>query len=163
MSAAVASRRHASPSAPGLAIVPAAPRHASACATILDDWIEATEWVPRLHDRASIEWFVGEVVFAMRHAWVAERGGETVGFIAVSIENEVTALHVRAADRGAGTGRALLDRARRAHPEGLTLWTFRANEGARRFYAREGFREIARTDGDNEERLPDIRLEWRAA
>ena len=45
----------------------------------------------------------------------------------------------------------------------LTLWTFQANDGARRFYAREGFREVEFTDGaGNAEKLPDVRLEWTA-
>ncbi len=42
----------------------------------------------------------------------------------------------------------------------LKLWTFQANEDARRFYIREGFREVRMTDGDNEEGLPDVMLEW---
>jgi putative acetyltransferase len=42
----------------------------------------------------------------------------------------------------------------------LSLWTFQANEGARRFYAREGFAEVRMTEGDNEEGLPDVLLEW---
>jgi hypothetical protein len=35
------------------------------------------------------------------------------------------------------------------------------NDGARRFYAREGFVETTMTDADNEERCPDVLLEWR--
>jgi hypothetical protein len=42
------------------------------------------------------------------------------------------------------------------------LWTFVANAGARRFYAREGFVEARRTEGENEEGLPDVLLTWRA-
>ena len=54
-----------------------------------------------------------------------------------------------------------LDVAKAERPEGLTLWAFVANEGALRFYAREGFVEVARTDGDNEEGLPDVMLRWK--
>ena len=42
------------------------------------------------------------------------------------------------------------------------LWTFVANAPARRFYAREGFVEVRRTGGENEEGLPDVLLKWRA-
>ena len=43
----------------------------------------------------------------------------------------------------------------------LELWTFQANEGAQRFYLREGFKEVERTDGQgNDEKLPDIRYRW---
>ena len=48
-------------------------------------------------------------------------------------------------------------------PTGLTLWTFAANAAARRFYAAQGFVELRRTDGDNEEGLPDILLAWPGA
>jgi hypothetical protein len=36
-----------------------------------------------------------------------------------------------------------------------------ANEGARRFYARQGFVEIGRSEGENEEGLPDVLFRWR--
>ena len=61
---------------------------------------------------------------------------------------------------GQGIGSRLLERAKAERPDGLDLWTFQANTGARRFYERHGFVEVARTDGDNEEGEPDIRLRW---
>ena len=63
---------------------------------------------------------------------------------------------------GPGLGTRLLDRAKAERPDGLDLWTFQANTGARRFYERHGFVEVARTDGDNEEGAPDVRLAWRS-
>jgi GNAT superfamily N-acetyltransferase len=57
-------------------------------------------------------------------------------------------------------GSQLLDLAKQHHPDGLHLWTFQANTGARRFYERHGFTAIATTDGDNEEAAPDIRYYW---
>ena len=144
-------------------------RHAAACAAILDGWIEETAWMPRLHDRASIGRFVHDVVFAMRHVFVAvpDAPGTVVpsdeprGFLAVDIEDMVAALYVAAPARGRGIGRALVERAKAETPGGLRLWTFRPNHAARLFYAREGFEEIGRTEGDNEEGLPDVLLEWR--
>ena len=62
--------------------------------------------------------------------------------------------------RRQGHGRALLDHAK-ARADRLSLWTFEANREALAFYAAQGFAETARTDGDNEEGLPDVRLEWR--
>ena len=63
-----------------------------------------------------------------------------------------------------GLGTALVQTARHSPhaADGLQLWTFQTNTGARRFYARHGFREVELTDGQgNEEKTPDIRLEWR--
>jgi len=58
---------------------------------------------------------------------------------------------------GRGVGTQLLDFAKRARPRGLRLSTFVSNAGAQRFYERNGFKEVERTDGShNEERAPDI-------
>ena len=52
--------------------------------------------------------------------------------------------------------------AKERRPRGLQMWTFQANGGARRFYERHGFVVMEATDGDNEERAPDVRNEWHA-
>src|SRR5258708_40372951 len=49
---------------------------------------------------------------------------------------------------------------KRERPEGIKLWTFAANVGARRFYERHGFVAIDATAGDNEEGAPDVCYEW---
>ncbi len=54
----------------------------------------------------------------------------------------------------------LPDGAKKAFPSGLRLWTFQANHKARKFYEREEFVELRRTNGDNEEGLPDILYGW---
>jgi GNAT superfamily N-acetyltransferase len=75
----------------------------------------------------------------------------------------VGGLYLAPEARGRGVGRALVAAAKARRPEGLTLWTFVANEGARRFYAREGFVEVGRTEGENEEGLADVLLAWKPA
>jgi hypothetical protein len=58
-------------------------------------------------------------------------------------------------------GVRLLSYAKAQNPTGLALWVLEKNTAARRFYAREGFVETAFGDGcDNEEGLPDVRMEW---
>ena len=137
-------------------------RHADACAAILNDWIDATEWMPRIHSLDSVRWFVRDVVFAMRRVWVAEAAnGQAIGFLALDIEATITAFYVAANARGHGIGRRLLDAAKREESS-LELWTFQPNTGARRFYEREGFHEVRRTEGDNEEGMPDMLLRWNA-
>ena len=149
-------------------VVPGERGHAEACAAVLDGWIEETSWMPRLHDLESIRQFVGEVLLGGQRVWVAVERARVVGFIALDeaagkngSAPVVSALYLAAGARGRGIGRRLLDEAKRAAPGGLDLWTFQANEGARRFYAREGFTELGRTDGENEERLPDVLVGWR--
>ena len=142
---------------------PARPTDAGRVGAILSQFIDATPWMPRLHSRAQDVAFAGRMI---DKGWVtvAEAGpGDAVcGFLAVdAADAEVQALFVEAAARGGGIGTSLLAAAK-AENAALSLWTFEANHGALRFYARHGFRETTRGDGSaNEEGLPDVRLEWR--
>jgi GNAT superfamily N-acetyltransferase len=73
-------------------------------------------------------------------------------------------LYVRPEEQRAGIGSALIEEAKSRRPSGLRLWVFQRNDGARAFYARHGFAEMRLTDGaDNEEREPDVLLEWHRA
>lgn len=115
--------------------------------------------MPRVHPADDLERHYRECVFPNREVWLS--GNPVDGYIALDLDEAmVTSLFV--GPKGRGIGKHLLDHAktRLSH---MTLWTFLANTKARRFYAREGFREVARSDGDNEERLPDILLHWEAA
>ncbi len=132
------------------------PADAPACAAILNSWIDDRDWMPRVHSPAEVEAFYQDFVFVRREVWVT--GDPVEGFMALDPEaNMVTALYV--SRPGQGIGRRLLDHAK-ADRAVLELWTFVANEGARRFYAREGFSEVRQTPGDNEEGLPDVLLRW---
>jgi GNAT superfamily N-acetyltransferase len=112
--------------------------------------------MPKLHTAAEDLWFVGELVL---HATVRVVGRPAVGFLARQ-GAEVDALYLAPQARRGGRGRALIAEAMAVEPV-LRLWTFQANTEARAFYAVLGFVEVGRTDGDNDEGLPDVRLEWR--
>ncbi len=135
---------------------------AGACAAITNAWIDATPWMPRAHSAAEIARFYREHVFATCRVLVAAREPAVLGFAAVDGEGFVAALYVDAAARGQGIGGALLAAAKARHFGGLTLWSFAANSGARRFYARHGFVEAGATAGENDEGLADVMLVWRA-
>lgn len=134
---------------------------AAACAAIFNDWLDATAWMPRVHDAAEIARFIRAHVFAVCEVVVAEEGGRVAGFLAVDGEGFVASLYLAPSARGRGIGRALVDAAKALRPGGLVLWTFLANARARRFYAGAGFVEETRTAGENEERLPDVMLRWK--
>ena len=138
-----------------MTVRPARPEDAPRMGAILSDWIDATPWMPRLHTREEDAAFCAALV---PHARVS---GDADGFIAVDGAN-IPALYVAQAARRQGHGRALLDNAK-AGADRLSLWTFAANREALAFYAAQGFVQTARTDGDNDEGLPDVRLEWRRA
>lgn len=139
-------------------IRPGRPEDADICADIFNAWVDAQDWMPRVHSKKGVRAFYRTVVFAEWHVWVA--GDPISGFLAMDQSEEmVMALFV--ATPGQGIGKALLDHAK-AGRDRLRLLTFVANTGARRFYAREGFVEVSRTPGDNEEGLPDVMLRWEA-
>lgn len=107
-------------------------------------------------------WF-GRLLEGPRETWVAERGGDLVGYIVLDPE-WLDSIYVRSDLTGQGLGTVLLDLAKSLRPDGFGLWVFQSNEAAQRFYRRHGLVEIRRTDGaDNEEREPDIELAWLGA
>jgi len=92
--------------------------------------------------------------------WVAEDAGGLIGFIAARRGwiDHVYVVHER---HGEGVGRALLKRALKGRTH-VRLWTFQVNARSRAFYRRQGFVEALFTDGAaNEEKEPDVMLEWR--
>ena len=147
---------------PGEAVIRTAKASdAAPCAKILQDWLDITPWMLDLHSLDETVGFLGRKIFPSHEVVVADAGDEgIVGFIAWNDEGSIPVLYVADGWRSKRIGASLLAVAKRAHPQGLSLWTFQDNEGAKRFYEAQGFREVRRTDGDNEEGLPDILFEW---
>lgn len=140
------------------AFVPATPQDAGDLAAILRGWIHETPWMPKLHGPAEDLAFLAHLI-ATHEVTVMRRNGLAAGFLA-RLGPEIDCLYLAASARGQGLGAQVLDRAKAASPR-LELWTFQANSGARRFYARHGFMETGLTDGaGNDEKLPDVRLIW---
>lgn len=142
-------------------VTPATSADAGAIANILSGWNAATPWVPRMHSRASEKQFAQMLV---DRGWttVARVNGRVRGFLSRH-GAEIHALYMAPAARGQGLGKALLDHAK-SQSRDLALYAFQANQGACRFYLREGFTEAFRTDGaGNDEHLPDIRFIWSAS
>jgi GNAT superfamily N-acetyltransferase len=130
------------------------------CAAILNDWIDGTHWMPRVHDHDNVRAHYHQHVAVEREIFVCRQRADVIGFMAIADPGLITALYVDSGYRRQGVGGQLLAQAKRRCPSGLTLWTFEANTAAQAFYQGHGFYEAVRTDGDNEERLPDIRYRW---
>ncbi|HEY6622687.1 MAG TPA: GNAT family N-acetyltransferase [Acidimicrobiales bacterium] len=96
-----------------------------------------------------------------REVWVAEAADGTILGMMVMDDGFVDQLYVRPGWTGLGLGSSLVELAKGRHPDGLTLWTFAANVGARRFYERQGFEPGEPTTGtENEEGAPAVRYHW---
>jgi GNAT superfamily N-acetyltransferase len=120
----------------------------------------AMPWLPTLHSEAEDRRYFAERVFGECEVIVVRQERSVVAFLALK-DDMVEHLYVRPDAQRAGIGSALLEEAKRGRPNGLRLWVFQRNHAARAFYARHGFVEVSSTDGaDNEEREPDVLLEW---
>ena len=115
---------------------------------------------PAVHTDAEVRQWFEEVVLPTREVWVAGTPHQPVALMVLDDE-WIDQLYVDPASARQGIGRTLLDHAKMQRPKGLKLWTFQSNLDARRFYEQHGFVSVAMTDGDNEERAPDVCYEWR--
>jgi GNAT superfamily N-acetyltransferase len=104
------------------------------------------------------EWFAS-VVVPRRELWVIEVDEGLVALMVID-DGWLAQLYVHPEWTGRGLGSRLLNLAKELHPNGLDLWTFQSNVGARRFYERHGFAALEATDGANEEGAPDVHYHW---
>jgi chorismate mutase/GNAT superfamily N-acetyltransferase len=118
---------------------------------------------PMVHDRETTHRWMRGRLEADSSGWVAERDGRVVGYLVIT-GHWLDDLFLAPGATGRGVGAALLDLAKAQRPDGLCLWVFESNQGARRFYLSHGLLELERTDGSsNAERAPDIRMVWPGA
>lgn len=86
--------------------------------------------------------------------------GRIVGLLSMS-DGTVHNLYILPGHQNRGIGRKLMETAKTCSGGHLQLWVFEPNAGAIRFYEREGFVTVRRTDGrENEEKVPDRLMAW---
>jgi ribosomal protein S18 acetylase RimI-like enzyme len=119
------------------------------------------DFLPMLHTLDEHRtWFGGLV--ERDEVWVYAEDGTVLGFSALSA-GELDDLYLEPSAIGRGIGSALFRHATERRPDGFRFWVFQQNERARRFYEAHGCRPLEFTDGaHNEEKMPDVRYEWRA-
>ena len=114
-----------------------------------------------VHRDGQVRQWIRDIVMPTQEVWVAATSdGIVVGLMALTSDT-LDQLYVAPGWTGRGIGSRLLALAKTSRPSGLDLYTFEVNAGARRFYQRHDFIEVARGDGScNEERQPDLRYAW---
>jgi GNAT superfamily N-acetyltransferase len=115
-------------------------------------------YLPRIPDEDRPR--LGDWIVERHEVWVWEENGAVTSFIGIE-PGYLSHIYVDPGVQNRGIGTALLARAKQLLPEGMQLWVFQRNGGARRLYEREGFRLVELTDGQgNMEQEPDARYEW---
>lgn len=145
-----------------VALRPAGQEDAGAISTIHLAARAAATMPPGIHTDDEVRsWLAGRL--REDEVWVAETDGVAAAYARFT-DTWLDDLYVHPSYAGQGLGSALLDVVKARLPEGFGLWVFEMNAPARAFYLRHGLVEVERTDGSaNEEKEPDIRMEWRPA
>ena len=117
-------------------------------------------YLPQLYSDAEAKGFIADVLIPSHEVWVAEESGRVVGFAGLG-DGFLRHLWVHRVEQNRGVGTALLKVAMDRCSEGLQLWVFQKNVGARRLYERHGFQLAELTNGDqNKVHEPDARYVW---
>lgn len=143
----------------------AAAADAAAAAEVFLASFHGTYTFSLAHPDDEVRGWVRDKLVPTAETWVAVDDAldeaPVVGMMVVA-RGHLEQLYVAPDRLGGGIGRRLVELAKERSPGGLSLWTFQVNARARRFYERNGFVAVELTDGDNEERQPDVRYEWRS-
>jgi GNAT superfamily N-acetyltransferase len=132
------------------------------CAAIINDYMDFTDWLPRAISRQAIAEMYSPALLDKRIIFVAEYDGEVTGYLSMDHRaGFIHAIYLRPHARGAGLGKALLNAAKQARPQGFELTVFEPNSDALRFYIREGLVEVpqGRKD-DTPEGVPTLLMRW---
>jgi ribosomal protein S18 acetylase RimI-like enzyme len=133
-----------------------------AMAKIINDWIDETEWMPRIHSHEAIEGFFTPEILSKRTILLGERlDGKIEGYLTLKPEGMIAAFYLAPAARGTGLANLMMTEAKRLHPDRLELGVMEPNVRARRFYEAQGFIEISEgRKTDTDEGIPELLMRW---
>ena len=103
-----------------------------------------------------------EIIAPRNRIWGAFLEKQMVGILAIC-DSEIDRMYVLPDRQRQGIGTALLEKARELSPSGLELHTHQANEGARAFYEKHGFRAVRFGVSPPPESEADVEYHWKPA
>ena len=128
---------------------------ASACSKIVNEWIDNTNWMPRLHSPEEIMKMI-RLGIDEREFWVI--GDPVIGYLSLNPNvRQIMGLYV--AVPGEGLGKLLLNQVKVGRNY-LKLWSHSANTAAHKFYLRKGF-ELTGNIKIGHDGLEEKCFEWR--
>lgn len=140
-------------------IRPAISADANQVGEILSAFSDEYSWIPRVHSLKEFIEFAHDMI-ECNWVMIGQINGTVIGFSALHYQT-IHSLYLHKSMRRQGIGSAFLKQMKNNNSR-LIAWTFEANQKATNFYLKNGFIEINRTNGENnDEKLPDIQFEWR--
>jgi putative acetyltransferase len=129
--------------------------------TLFAIWLQAVRATHLFLSEADIDFYSGLVrteYLPEALLWViVDDADQPLGFMGMT-EDKIDALFVAPEQHGKGLGRALVEYARRMTPK-LSVDVNEQNEAARSFYRHMGFREVSRSERDDQGRaFPIVHL-----
>lgn len=126
---------------------------------ILEEWAEATNWLPNVDNPAKRADY-GHWLLENTQVTVLQHNSQFVGFLALQ-DNIVQSLYIKKSFQRLGFGQMAIHYAQEQFNE-LRLWVFQANSDAQKFYHKLGFVALERSNGQhNDYELPDIFYLWK--
>ncbi len=135
------------------------------CANIINDYIDATAWLPRVVSREKIASLFTAEILETRYFIVAENNAEVGGYLSMNEDDgHIIGLYVAPHFQNMGTGKLLLNEAKKRITDLVWLTVFAPNTLAKKFYEREGFAEdVNGRDYNTEEGVPTLLMKWGGA
>ncbi|MEK6636720.1 MAG: GNAT family N-acetyltransferase [Pseudomonadota bacterium] len=122
---------------------------------------QAMPYLPSLHTVDEDVSYFTDNVFRDCRVTAAESAGQIIAFCAARV-GWIDHLYVDPEFQGEGIGTILMRLALHDQAD-VRLLVFQRNTKAITFYTKCGFREVERSDGaGNEEREPDVLMQWKA-
>jgi GNAT superfamily N-acetyltransferase len=100
-----------------------------------------------------------EVIAKECDVWLAERGDQVLGLVAIK-GDLIDQLFVRVGAQRRGVGGALLEKAKELSPSRLRAYTFQKNTAARAFFEKHGFHVVSTGVSPWPEKEPDLEYLW---